>query len=54
MLFIQARWGWPIIGSSGFLDSTSDSVSDLDFVSEALLKTRSYETPSNTIRRMIL
>jgi hypothetical protein len=40
--------GRAIIGSSGFLDSTLDSMSD----SNSLSETRSCETPSNIIGRM--
>jgi hypothetical protein len=43
--------GRPIIGSNGFLDSTSDSMSD-STLSEALSETRSCETPSSTKGRM--
>jgi hypothetical protein len=45
-------FGRPIIGSNGFLDSTSDSMSYSTLASEALSETRSCETPSGTIGRM--
>jgi hypothetical protein len=44
--------GRPIIGSNGFLDSTSDSASDSTSASEALSEIGSCETPSSTKRRM--
>jgi hypothetical protein len=46
--------GRPIIGSNGFLDSTSDSMFNVisTSTSEALSETGSCETPSSTKGRM--